>query len=68
MYNEILNINYHRRRLLLLALNKYFGRADQAKVLGVSTETVCNMMKEFEVENIKGFYVSNKKIKIDAVV
>lgn len=68
MATEILNINFHRRRLLLLALNKQATRQDQAQVLGIAEKTLFNMIKEFDVVKVNGVYVSNVKIMVAAEV
>lgn len=45
---QILNIDFHRRRLLVKALNKY-NQQEAAKKLGVSRRTVCRWLVQYHV-------------------
>jgi hypothetical protein len=65
MEAEILNVDYHVRRLLLKALNKFNCRKEQAQALGVSIRTVYRLMERFEVENNNGVAVSKRKLNVE---
>lgn len=59
---EILNIDYHRRRLLLKALNKAGNVEDAAKLLGISWRSVYRLKKEYNIVLEKQ---TSKYIQID---
>lgn len=55
---EILNINYHKQRLLVKALNCSPTITAAAKKLQVPLRTVYNLIEEFRVDRKEGVYVS----------
>lgn len=61
--DSILNINYHTRRLLLIALNKFKKPHQCAEVLGISERTVFRMKVEFGIiqQDKKYFIIINRK-------
>lgn len=65
---EILNIEYHTRRLLLRALNKYKFKTRAFAALGVSEKQGYNLIKLHEVvwSKDKGYY-SDKAIEFITV-
>lgn len=64
MQDEILNIDFHVRRLLLKALNICRTRTEAATALGISTKTLQNKMDVYEVEKENGIYISKMKIPL----
>ena len=58
MSEENLNIDFHRKELLLKVLNKIKDRDEQAKKLGVTKRTINNFMKRFNVQKLYGEYVA----------
>ena len=60
---EILNIEYHTRRLLLIALNKYKFKSRAFAALGVSEKQGYNLIKLHEVKRGDKGYYSDKKIE-----
>lgn len=43
---EVLNIHYHKQRLLVAALNKADKIKDAAKLLGISEKGIYNLIKQ----------------------
>lgn len=60
MEEEILNIEYHQKRLMLKALNKTGTIQRAAPLLGVATKTVSRLMEDWNIkrdpENGKRFF------------
>lgn len=42
MAEEYLNIDYHIKRLILIAMAKYKNKKEQAKALGIHTRTLAD--------------------------
>ncbi len=64
---EILNIEYHKRRLLLKALNKAEIIKDAAKLLGINQRRLYMWKKDFNIEYNKErreYFIKESKIKI----
>jgi hypothetical protein len=62
--SEILNIEYHVKRLVLLALNKSARQFEAAKLLGVSERTLARYKKQFNIGYSKRndeFYFKGEK-------
>ena len=49
MAEEYLNIDYHIKRLLLIAINKFKTEKEQAEALGVTTKTLYNYRKKYSL-------------------
>lgn len=47
---ESLNIEYHKKRLLLLALNRYKTKTEVAAVTGLGLRTVFRMIKDCKIQ------------------
>jgi len=46
---DYLNLDYHIKRLLLIAIAKYSTQAEQAKALGITSRTLINYCKKYEL-------------------
>lgn len=46
---ECLNLDYHIKRLLIIALAKYRSKRKQAKALGVSRQRLDNLKKKYNL-------------------
>jgi hypothetical protein len=46
---EILNIDHHRKALVLKALNKYKREQDVSKALGIGVRTLWNYRKQYGI-------------------
>lgn len=44
---EYLNLDYHIKRLIIIAMSKYTHYTEQAKALGVTTRTLFNYRKKY---------------------
>jgi len=44
-----LNIDYHIKRLLLIAKGKYKTEKEQAEALGICTKTLCKYKKKYNL-------------------
>jgi len=49
MTEGTLNIDYHVKRLLLIAIVKFKTREEQAKALGISLRTLFNYLKKYNL-------------------
>jgi transcriptional regulator with PAS, ATPase and Fis domain len=63
MAEEILNIDYHNKRLMIKALNKHPTVALAAKELGMSERNLYRWMDEYKVVRVQ-LYVINEDFKI----
>jgi transcriptional regulator with PAS, ATPase and Fis domain len=54
---ETLNIDFHNKRLMLLALNKQPTVALAAKELGISERTMYRWMDEYKIVQVRLFVV-----------
>lgn len=66
--NENLNIEYHKKRLLLKALNVCKKKEDACKALGISNRTLYRLIKLYKIKlDPVGvyFFSPNKKILIN---
>lgn len=66
---EILNIDYHVKRMCLKALNKYNGNREKAGVLlGISSRTLTRYIRMYHLKRIweDGYirYEDERKLKI----
>lgn len=59
---EILNIEYHQRRLLLRALNTLPRKADARRATGLPERTFFNMIEYYKIVKKDGKYISEKEI------
>jgi predicted DNA-binding transcriptional regulator YafY len=59
MPEEILNIDYHNKRLMLKALNKHPTVEEAAKALGISERTLYRWMDEYNVVKLPLYVVSD---------
>jgi len=50
---EYLNIDYHIKRLLLIAITKFKTKPEQAKALGVSERTLTVYFKKYNINYVK---------------
>jgi len=55
---DYLNLDYHIKRLLLIAIAKYSTQEEQAKALGITSRTLINYCKKYELN-----YKKQKLIK-----
>jgi transcriptional regulator with PAS, ATPase and Fis domain len=46
---EYLNLDYHIKRLLLTAMARYKTQQEQAKALGITSRTLINYCKKYEL-------------------
>ena len=60
MTDEILNIDFHVKQLLLKALNKHERYQDAATVLGISLRSLYKYMKDYQVTKVANVFVSHK--------
>ena len=60
MTDEILNIDFHVKQLLLKALNKHGKSEKAATVLGISLKTLHNYVKDYQVTKVANVFVSLK--------
>lgn len=61
METEILNIEYHKRRLVIKALNKLPTKVRAYKELGITEKQLYRMIKTYEIrKNEKGAYYSEQ--------
>lgn len=65
MAKEILNIDYHVRRLVLKALNLKPNYIEAAKALGVSLRTVYRKMNQYNIRKVDGIHEINDRKKIN---
>jgi transcriptional regulator with PAS, ATPase and Fis domain len=56
---ETLNLDYHNKRLMLLALNKHPTVAQAAKELGISERTLYRWMDEYKIVQVRLFVVED---------
>ncbi|MFC4261892.1 helix-turn-helix domain-containing protein [Ferruginibacter yonginensis] len=69
LHIEILNIQFHIKRLVLKALNKCKTDAEAAKELGISIRSLYLYKKEFKIiKDSKGQLISVKEQEVNAVV
>lgn len=47
---ENLNLDYHIKRLIIIALAKYKSQPEQAKALGITTRTLYNYCKRYNLK------------------
>lgn len=47
--DEILNIEYHKKRLVLIAITKYKRYDEAAQVLGITRRTIYNLIKKYNL-------------------
>ena len=67
MDTENLNIEYHKKRLLIKALNKYRYQHLAAGPLGISVRTLMRYINAFDlIKDENGFYRERKQIKKEA--
>lgn len=64
---EYLNIDYHVKRLLLIAIAKYKTKPEQAKALGVSERTLTVYFKKYQINYIKEKNKNNEKKQHNAI-
>lgn len=64
MQPEILNIQYHTRRLFVKALNKYGTQVEAAKAIEISKRTASKYMQEFKIEKVNDRFVSRQAIPV----
>lgn len=50
---ECLNLDYHIKRLLLIAIGKYKTQSEQAEALGISQRTLTTYLKKYNLNYIK---------------
>ena len=50
---EYLNLDYHIKRLLLMAITRYRNQSEQAKALGISKATLTRYLKKYELNYSK---------------
>jgi len=50
---EYLNIDYHIKRLLLIAIAKFKTKPEQAKALGISERTLTVYFKKYNINYVK---------------
>lgn len=50
---EILNIDYHKKRLLLKALNRFKTKVEAFQALGISERHFYHLLKEFNIQKNK---------------
>lgn len=61
---EILNLEFHTRRLLLKALNLTARKADARRATGLSERTFFNLVEYYDIKKGKdGKYYSDKQIE-----
>lgn len=61
--NEILNLDYHLKKLVVKALQKYWDERSTAAALGVSTRTLFRYKKLFGIKKdwlTKEVFIQNK--------
>ena len=46
---EYLNLDYHIKRLLLIAITRYKTKPQQAKALGITERTLTNYFKRYNI-------------------
>lgn len=59
---EILNLDYHKKRLTLIALNRHKRILDAADALGVGDKTLWRYRVQYDIQycQIKNIYYSTK--------
>ncbi len=62
---EILNIQYHERRLILKALNKYSTREEQAAALKIDKRTIYKKIEEYAIEKVENIFITKRKLCIE---
>lgn len=60
MPDEILNIAYHQKRLILIALNRFKTIEQAAIELGVSERTLYNLIDEYKIIRVEKFVVKGE--------
>lgn len=60
MEQEILNIEYHTKRLILKALNQERTVRDAADSLGISERTLYFHMKQYNIKRVPVYVVKGK--------
>jgi transcriptional regulator with PAS, ATPase and Fis domain len=64
MAEEILNIDYHTKRLIVKALNKSATHEKAAKALGISERNLFRLKKQYNIEKVQRYeIVENKRSK-----
>lgn len=48
---DCLNLDYHIKRLLLIAISRHKLKKDQAKALGISIETLNKYTEKYELKS-----------------
>jgi len=62
MAEEILNIDYHVRRLVIKALNRFPTKTKAYMALGVPEKQLYNLIKRYEIKKaLDGIYYSEQK-------
>jgi hypothetical protein len=65
---EILNLQYHQRRLLLKALNANKTKAAARRATGLTERTFFNMIDEYEIKKGDKGYYSKKQIEYKIII
>lgn len=60
MPDEILNIAYHQKRLIIKALNRFKTIEQAAIELGVSERTLYNLIDEYKIIRVEKFVVKGE--------
>jgi hypothetical protein len=60
MTEENLNLNWHIRRLIIIALNRCPTIIDAASALGISDRQLYNLKADYDIEKINGRWVSHQ--------
>lgn len=68
MPEEILNLEYHRRRLLLISLNRFRTKTEAWTALGISKHQLYILIEKYNVKFIDGKYMSVEKENKQTVV
>jgi transposase len=54
---EVLNIDYHKARLIIKSLNKSNNFKDAAKLCGIHKRTLYNWIRIYEIKKIKNEWI-----------
>lgn len=61
MASEILNIDYHTKRLIVKALNQTLSHEKAAKALGISERNLFRLRKQYNIQKVQRYEVVELK-------